>query len=407
MDLNSILRWRAPVSPTTRRLTIILVTLATIFFIIFRHKNNLLLLQASNDSSSPCTFPAIFNFGDSNSDTGGKSAAFHRLPSPNGDTFFHKPSGRYSDGKVVIDFIAERFGLPFLSAYLDSIGTNFRHGANFATGGSTIQPADATIFGAGFSPISLDLQLKQFEQFKARSLELYNQGPSLYPKTSLPKPEDFGKALYTFDIGQNDLHAGFKLMTNKQVVESIPGIINMLSQAVEQLYENGARAFWIHNTGPIGCLPFSLIYSPPKPVDMDVSGCINSENEIAQEFNEKLKEKISQLRTKLLDAVFTYIDIYTAKYLLISEAKNYGFSNPLGYCCGHYGDYYVACGKKVIVNGTEIFGASCSDPSSCISWDGVHYTHAANEWVASKILDGSLADPSTTIAEACGKSVHL
>lgn len=53
----------------------------------------------------PCSFPAIFNFGDSNSDTGGLSAAFGQAPYPNGETYFHVPSGRFSDGRLVIDFI--------------------------------------------------------------------------------------------------------------------------------------------------------------------------------------------------------------------------------------------------------------------------------------------------------------
>lgn len=73
-------------------------------------------------------------------------------------------------------FVAEKLSLPYLSAYLDSIGTNFRHGANFATGGSTIQPVDIKIFGAGFSPISLQIQLLQFKQFKARTEELFKEG---------------------------------------------------------------------------------------------------------------------------------------------------------------------------------------------------------------------------------------
>ena len=63
-----------------------------------------------------------------------------------------------------------------MSAYLDSIGTNFKHGANFATGGSTIQPVDTRIFTRNYSAISLDIQILQFEQFKERSIELYNQG---------------------------------------------------------------------------------------------------------------------------------------------------------------------------------------------------------------------------------------
>ena len=73
-------------------------------------------------------------------------------------------------------FAAEKLGLPYLSGYLDSIGTNFRYGANFATAGSTIQPVDAKIFEMGFSPFSLDIQLFQFEQFKARTIELYKEG---------------------------------------------------------------------------------------------------------------------------------------------------------------------------------------------------------------------------------------
>ncbi|KAK8937623.1 Alpha-L-fucosidase 3 [Platanthera guangdongensis] len=52
-----------------------------------------------------CEFSAVFNFGDSNSDTGGLSATFGPAPPPNGETFFGRPSGRYSDGRLIIDFI--------------------------------------------------------------------------------------------------------------------------------------------------------------------------------------------------------------------------------------------------------------------------------------------------------------
>ena len=54
---------------------------------------------------SPCDFPAIYNFGDSNSDTGGISAAFYPAGQPSGETFFHQPVGRASDGRLIIDFI--------------------------------------------------------------------------------------------------------------------------------------------------------------------------------------------------------------------------------------------------------------------------------------------------------------
>lgn len=57
--------------------------------------------------ASNCNFAGIFNFGDSNSDTGGLSAAFGQAPYPNGETFFHAPAGRFSDGRLLIDFIGK------------------------------------------------------------------------------------------------------------------------------------------------------------------------------------------------------------------------------------------------------------------------------------------------------------
>ncbi|OMO81628.1 Lipase, GDSL [Corchorus olitorius] len=360
--------------------------------------------RSLGQSSDGCVFPAIFNFGDSNSDTGGKSAAFHRIPFPNGNTFFRKPAGRYCDGKVIIDFIAEKLGLPYLSPYLDSIGANFRHGANFATGGSTIQPVDARISKLGFSPISLNIQLLQFEQFKERVTELYKEGVDSNIKGRLPIPDYFSQALYTFDIGQNDLSAALKSMTEKQAMESVPGIINQLAQAVKRLHQQGAKTFWIHNTGPIGCLPAQIVDYPPQTENVDQNGCIRSQNEIAEEFNRQLKDRISQLRLQLPDAVLIYVDIYSAKYSLISEAKKHGFSNPLKYCCGHYRD--SLCWRKKIVNGTENLRTSCSNSSAYISWDGIHYSHAANQWVANKVVNGLLSDPPTPLTEACRIPLH-
>ncbi|XP_071926433.1 GDSL esterase/lipase At3g26430-like [Coffea arabica] len=349
--------------------------------------------------SKDCHFPAIFNFGDSNSDTGAVSAAFGRVPFPNGITFFGRPSGRYCDGRLIVDFLAEELEMPYLSAYLDSIGANFRHGANYAASGTTIHLTDAQLYGAGFNPLSLSVQLSQFEQFTARTRELYNQSKTASIINTLPDPEDFSRAIYTVDIGQNDLHFALTTMKDKQVQAFISGIIDQFSWSIENLYRNGARAFWIHNTGPIGCLPFFVIPHPPKPGNTDQNGCIISYNQVAQQFNNELRARVSRLRDQLQDASIIYVDIYSAKYSLISNAKKYGFPLPLQSCCGKIG--IVDCGYKEMVNGTEVHGDSCNEPSTYISWDGIHYTEAANKWVASKILDGSFSEPKVSIAEAC------
>ncbi|KAM1837627.1 hypothetical protein EV1_019191 [Malus domestica] len=116
-----------------------------------------------------CQFPAVFNFGDSNSDTGGLASSLIAPTPPYGETFFGMPAGRFSDGRLTIDFLAKSVGHPFLSAYLDSLGTNFSSGANFATAASTIRLPNSVIPSGGFSPFFLDIQYMQFMQFKSRS----------------------------------------------------------------------------------------------------------------------------------------------------------------------------------------------------------------------------------------------
>ncbi|MBA0710802.1 hypothetical protein Golax_010068, partial [Gossypium laxum] len=114
-------------------------------------------------SQQSCDFPAVFNLGDSNSDTGGYASAFTPPTSPYGDTYFHMPAR------------PEAFGLPFINAYLDSVGTNFSHGINFATAASTIRLPISVIPNGAFSPFYLGFQYSQFEQFKVRSQMIRKQ----------------------------------------------------------------------------------------------------------------------------------------------------------------------------------------------------------------------------------------
>lgn len=359
-------------------------------------------------TASSCDFPAIFNFGDSNSDTGGLSAAFGQAPSPNGETYFHHPAGRYSDGRLILDFIAESLGVPHLSAYLDSVGSNFSHGANFATAGSTIRPQNTTQSQSGYSPISLNVQSVQYSDFKQRSQIVRSQGGIF--ETLMPKADYFSKALYTIDIGQNDLTAGYKLnLTTEQVKANVPDMLGQFSNAVKQIYAVGGRSFWIHNTGPVGCLPYSLDRFLITAAQIDKYGCATPFNEVSQFFNHGLKEAVVQLRKDLPQAAITYVDIYSLKYTLTTQAKKFGFKQPFVACCGHGGKYNYnsqrRCGAKITVNGTEVVIAnSCKDPSVRIIWDGVHFTEAANKWIFQQIVNGSFSDPPVPLKMACHRT---
>lgn len=58
------------------------------------------------------SFPAVFNFGDSNSDTGGLVAGMgEHLDPPNGQTYFKNPLGRFCDGRLIIDFLSMLYNL--------------------------------------------------------------------------------------------------------------------------------------------------------------------------------------------------------------------------------------------------------------------------------------------------------
>lgn len=91
---------------------------------------------------------------------------------------------------------------------------------------------------------------------------------------------------------------------------------------MQVLYNQGGRKFWIHNTGPLGCLPQKLSLVQKKVLDR--FGCISNYNNAAKLFNEKLRRVCLELRSELRDATVVYVDIYSVKYDLIANSTKYG-----------------------------------------------------------------------------------
>eukprot|EP01018_Ginkgo_biloba_P009744 Gb_07749 [translate_table: standard] len=362
-----------------------------------------LCCRAASVSSGKCNFTAIFNFGDCNSDTGGLVAGLGLdLRLPNGQTFFHKSSGRYCDGRLVIDFLCEALHLPFLSSYLESVASNFGHGANFACAGSTVTSA---LNAFTVNPFSLNVQVDQFKRFKARVLDMVYRDSAF--AGFLPGPDSFEKALYTLDMGQNDISHAFSLnLTEDQVIAYIPQIIRNLTSEVERLYEEGGRNFLVHNTGPLGCLPRTLAYIRSDLSEVDEHGCAAAYNRAAQTFNSQLQNVCKQLRKQLSNATIVYVDIYTIKYHLIANASEYGFEHPLTACCGYGGMPYnfndkVRCSQRGTVNGTVVTAEACKDAAKYVSWDGIHFSETANVHISSQILSAKYSEPALPPSHAC------
>ncbi|XP_037452407.1 GDSL esterase/lipase At1g09390-like [Triticum dicoccoides] len=324
----------------------------------------------------------IFNFGDSNSDTGGMAAASGlNIALPEGRTYFRRPTGRLSDGRLVIDFICESLGTPHLSPYLKALGSDFSNGANFAIGGSTATP--------GGSPFSLDVQLHQFLYFRTRSFELLNKGE----RTPIDR-EGFRNAIYAMDIGHNDLSAYLHLPYD-QVLAKIPAIVGHIKFAMETLYAHGARKFWIHGTGALGCLPQKLSIPRDDDSDLDANGCLNKYNNVAKAFNEKLAETCNQLRQRMADAAIVFTDLYPIKYDLVANHSKYGVERPLMACCGNGGPPHNYNHFKMCMSGEMQL---CDMDAKFISWDGIHLTEFANAIVASRLLTGDYSRPRVRIA---------
>lgn len=92
------------------------------------------------------------------------------------------------------------------------------------------------------------------------------------------------------------------------------------------MYKKGARVFWIHNTGPLGCLPLTVATTkdPAEPGFFDEHGCVKFQNDLAMAFNKLLKNAVIQLRSHLPEASLIYVDMYTAKFELIINAQKEG-----------------------------------------------------------------------------------
>ncbi|KAL1549534.1 GDSL esterase/lipase LIP-4 [Salvia divinorum] len=348
-------------------------------FVFLLAINSLLCIPHLAHSPTCTNPPIIFNFGDSNSDTGGLVAGLGiPIRFPNGRAFFRRSTGRLSDGRLLIDFLCQSVNASFLSPYLDSLGSSFSNGANFAIAGSTTLPRNV--------PFALNIQVKQFKHFKDRSAELASTGVN-----GLVSYDKFRDALYMLDIGQNDIADSFADgLSYAQVVIKIPSILAEIKNAIKEIYYQGGRKFWVHNTGPLGCLPQKLALAQNVSQNLDSIGCISSYNAAAKLFNEGLLHLCTELRSEMKDASIVYVDVFATKFDLIANSTTYGFSNPVMACCGAGGPPYnyerkVGCGYM----GYQV----CDEGSRFVSWDGVHYTEAANSVIASKILSTDYSTP--------------
>ncbi|KAL6649994.1 hypothetical protein ACP70R_014218 [Stipagrostis hirtigluma subsp. patula] len=332
---------------------------------------------ATGDASS--CYTRLFSFGDSLTDAGVV-----------GETFFRRPTGRFSDGRLVVDFIsaAEALRLPLLPPYLRSkTADDFRQGANFAVAGATALSQEffkeKGLDPAILPPYSLDLQL-----------EWFNVVLHLLGSTEQERKDVVANSLFLMgEFGVNDYN--FFLFQNRSFIAEIeslvPRVIEKIQNAVEVLIELGAKTIVVPGSIPMGCIPgYLTMFQSSNPGDYDEVGCINWLNDFAEHHNRALRSMLKQIPCDPMVTII-YADYYGAILEITRNPLKHGFSKygVLIACCGDGGRYNS--NSLMSCNATSVL---CPDPSRRISWDGLHYTEAAYNLVARGVLDGPYAAPS-------------
>ncbi|XP_027156715.1 GDSL esterase/lipase At1g28590-like [Coffea eugenioides] len=356
---------------------------------------SLLKLSTSPRASAGSCYKSIISFGDSLTDTGNLVQLFppdnttHCHRPPYGETFFNHPTGRCSNGRLIIDFFAESFGLPLVPPYLwrdDS--ADFRQGVNFAVSGATALN-NSFFLEMGLhdlaTNVSLGTQLRWFKDIL----------PSLCSSNSSDCGSEFLQSSFVLmgEIGGDDYnHALLNGIKLDEVKSYVPAVVREIASAIEEMIKLGAVTLVVPGNLPIGCLAAYLTdFQSSNQHDYDTAtGCINWLNDLAKYHNRLLQKELNRIRTLHPHATIIYADYYNAAMRLYRSPITYGFrGEALRACCGAGGPYnYISsihCG--------DLPTTPCDDPSLYVNWDGLHLTEAAYQLVAQGMLQGPYSNP--------------
>ncbi|XVE50627.1 hypothetical protein DITRI_Ditri01bG0178600 [Diplodiscus trichospermus] len=287
-------------------------------------------------------FKSMFSFGDSVTDTGNLlhiviSASTKLPPSafpPNGRTFFHHPTGRCSDGRLVIDFLAEALGFSFLPPYFGSKNgrsESLQKGMNFAVGGATaLDSAFLEERGIHSHYISLRDEMGFFRDFLS-SLRSFSSDCKELLQSSF---------ILMGTIGGNDYNYAFMEGKNvEEVRQLVPFAVQNIASAINELIDLGAVTFLVPGNLPIGCSPSMLTYfqdSDKAKYDL-LTGCLTWANQFSEYHNELLRKELEKIRKLHPKINIIYADYFNAAMRIYNSPRQYGtftFFNVI--CFAHF-----------------------------------------------------------------------
>lgn len=316
--------------------------------------------------------PALFIFGDSTVDVGNNNYLFTIVKSnfpPYGRDFdTHNPTGRFCDGRLATDYVAQTLGFTsFPPAYLSpqASGGNLLTGVNFASGASGIYDNTAQRYNA----ISLTQQLQYFQQYQSkveRSVGRANVSSIV------------SQSLYIVSAGASDFVQNYyispELLRQYTVPQFVEFLMQQFSQFTQRLYQLGARKIGVTSLPPLGCLPASITL-----FGNGENSCVSRLNGDSQTYNNRLKATVNGLGKRLPGLKIVVFDIYTTLYDFVKHPSDNGFAEARRACCGTgVIETAVLCNPRSI--------GTCANASQYVFWDSFHPTQAANELLANALI---------------------
>ncbi|KAJ6947476.1 GDSL esterase/lipase APG-like isoform X2 [Populus alba x Populus x berolinensis] len=325
----------------------------------------LALAVVSGGYGQDTLFPAIISFGDSSVDVGNNnylSTIFKANYPPYGRDFAnHKPTGRFCNGKLTIDFTAKALGFKtYAPAYLspEASGKNLLIGVNFASAAS------------GYDDKTAFLNLKHFKEYQTKLMKVAGGRKS----ASIIKD-----ALYILSTGTADLFQNYYVnpSVNKVYTPDLYSsyLATTFSSFVKDLYGLGARKLGVTSLPPLGCVPEARNFFGYRGND-----CVSWVNTFARKFNKNLNLAADNLRKQLPGLKIVVFDIYKPLEDLVKSPLTYGFVEARRGCC-----QTRTAGKISVLCNPRLPG-TCPNATQFVFWDSVHPSQAANQVIADAIL---------------------
>ncbi|XP_044495844.1 GDSL esterase/lipase At5g45950 [Mangifera indica] len=294
-------------------------------------------------------------FGDSSVDSGNNNRLATDMKGnflPYGKDFFNgRPTGRFTNGRLATDFIADELGFTNkISAFLDPniSEIDMLHGVSFASAGSGYDELTANFS----SVLSVPKQLEYCNHYKIHLRQLVGKKRA---------EEIIRNAIFVLSMGTNDFLQNYFLepiRSQQYTVEEYQNfLVSRMVEDIKEMKRLGATRLVVVGIPPLGCMPLMKTL-------MDQRRCVESYNKAASSFNSKIQEKLATIRATL-QVKSAYLDCFNIIQDAVNHPNKYGFVEATKGCCG----------TGTIEYGNTCKGLSvCEDPSKYVFWDAVHPT---------------------------------